>query len=589
MLPIDPDAECLEGPLMGVQFGTYAGGQGTADANFGANVDGNYGFGDGCIVSVGTADRPGRLRSGHRDGTRFDALPGGSDYLVEVEIPNDALGRPRYKVTREEDINIGNGDEFVPAVPPPACAGPLHIVDLREPDVRRGRLSVRGQSAALQREAGPARQRQVDRPVFHLFTDVPLPARFWGLIVDDLTFSADPRSLLYGEKAGIPFAPVGIYDYTDRLITTVESDFNGLFDVLLPSTNRINCPTPSGVCANLYRFVGNDPGVPGRLNLNYKPQFRTIAAEFEAIPGLLVPADLAPTQVGVTVQLPGGQVNSVSCALDAATPQLYAVNRPYRRQTPRSFTITGLGFGASGGRSRSTAPPLPNSRSSAGATRRSQVYHVPDGHRRDRSSSRSPAENGPEHGERAHHPRIARGSAPSATTRLSRGRAREDLRPGRVAPGRGRPRHPARARRAAFVAASNGNANRSARGGLPEHPERNPRQNPRGAYYENLIISSKVKLQGVGPGSPDGSVRGSIIDGGAFAGDSPVATDWYARIGTLTWAGNQTIYDGAVISIFLPSTGGTPSRRRTRPGPPPRSTASTCAAATSRGSPATST
>ena len=90
--------------------------------------------------------------------------------------------------------------------------------------------------------------------------------------------------------------------------------------MLLPSTNRINCPTPSGVCANLYRFVGNDPGVPGRLNLNYNPQFRTIAAEFEAFPGLIVPADLAPTQVGVTVQLPGGQVNPVSCALDADHP-----------------------------------------------------------------------------------------------------------------------------------------------------------------------------------------------------------------------------------------------------------------------------
>ena len=114
---------------------------------------------------------------------------------------------------------------------------------------------------------------------------MPIPGRFWGLIVDDLNFSSNPKSLTYGEKAGMPFAPVGIYDYTDRLITTVESDYNGLFDVLLPSTNRINCPTPSGVCANLYRFVGNDPGVPGRLNLNYNPQFRTIAAEFEALPG----------------------------------------------------------------------------------------------------------------------------------------------------------------------------------------------------------------------------------------------------------------------------------------------------------------
>ena len=112
-------------------------------------------------------------------------------------------------------------------------------------------------------------------------------------------------------------------------MTTVESDFNGLFDVLLPSTNRINCPTPSGVCPNVYRFVGNDPGVPGRLNANYKPEFRTIAAEFEAFPGLIVPADLAPTQVGVTVQLPTGQTNRVMCALDDATPQLMAVSKPY--------------------------------------------------------------------------------------------------------------------------------------------------------------------------------------------------------------------------------------------------------------------
>ena len=150
----------------------------------------------------------------------------------------------------------------------------------------------------------------------------------------------------------MPFAPVGIYDYTDRLITTVESDYNGLSDVLLPSSNRINCPTPSGVCANLYRFVGNDPGVPGRLNLNYNPQFRTIAAEFEAIPGLLVPADLAPTQVGVTVQLPGGQTQPVSCALDAATPQLFALDKPYAdvsNNNSQSFMISGQGFGTTKG------------------------------------------------------------------------------------------------------------------------------------------------------------------------------------------------------------------------------------------------
>ncbi len=78
------------------------------------------------------------------------------------------------------------------------------------------------------------------------------------------------------------------------------------------------------------------------------------------------------------------------------------------------------------------------------------------------------------------------------------------------------------------------------------------RTNPRGAYYENLIVTDGVKLQGVGAGSPDGSVPGSIIDGGAFGGDSPVATDWYAKISdpTFTWDGNANVNDGAVISIY---------------------------------------
>ena len=157
-------------------------------------------------------------------------------------------------------------------------------------------------------------------PLFNVFTDVPIPGRFWGLLVDDLGFSTDPTQINYGEKAGIPFAPVGIYDYTNRLVYTTESDHSGLFDVLMPSTNRINCPTPSGVCANMYRFVGNDPGAPGNLNTNYKPGYRTIAAEFEAMPGNSIPADLAPTQVGVQIQLPGGQLAQVECAVAPTAP-----------------------------------------------------------------------------------------------------------------------------------------------------------------------------------------------------------------------------------------------------------------------------
>ena len=179
---------------MGVQFGPYATDQGTPDANFGAAVDGNYGFGDGCFN--GTLDATDPTNPVCVGGT-FDPLPGGRDYLVEVEVPERRPGPPTYQVTREEDINIANGDQFVPQVPPPACAGPLHTVDvagLRHGRLRpagrrreygaprrdragldaRGQPDVRSTSARrpyegqarplLRREAGAAQQRQVDRP-----------------------------------------------------------------------------------------------------------------------------------------------------------------------------------------------------------------------------------------------------------------------------------------------------------------------------------------------------------------------------------------------------------------------------------------
>jgi len=320
--------DCLEGPLMGVQFQMGY-----------STVDGNYGFGDGCFNGELDASDPANPVC---MGADFEPLAA-ADYLVEVAIPNDATGRPMYQVTREEDINIANGDQFIPQIPPPECAGPLHTVDVAtigtdywpevvgdggntndlpvgvivptSTPVDNATFAADLNGSYYEGQQKPLCNTKLVRvsngrsiaPTFNLFTDVPLPGRFWGLLVDDLNFSANPKSLLFGEKAGVPFAPVGIYDWTNRLITTVESDYNGLWDVLLPSTNRINCPTPSGVCANMYRTVGNDPGVPGRLNSNFKPQFRTISADFEAYPGLIVPADLAPTQVGLTIQLPGGQ------------------------------------------------------------------------------------------------------------------------------------------------------------------------------------------------------------------------------------------------------------------------------------------
>jgi uncharacterized repeat protein (TIGR01451 family) len=599
----DPGAPCLEGPLMGVQFGTYATDQGTPDANFGAAVDGNYGFGDACIDGTLDATDPSAptCTDGLGNDVPFTALDAG-DYLVHIDLGDktDDQGNPIYKVTKEEDINIGNGDSFVPQVPPPSCAGALHTVDVANDGTTDGYpattvadpsgnggadLSVPASTpidnatfldigaSPYEGQARPLCDTKLVNlqngksvvPMFNVFTDVPLPGRFFGYNVDDLTFSTDPKSLLFGEKAGLPFNPVGIYDFTNRLITTVETDYNGVYDVLLPSTNRINCPTPSGVCSNVYRFVGNDPGVPGRLNENYNPRYRTIAADFEAFPGLISPADTAPTQVGVVVQLPGGQpqiaiscpVNDPAAAPATRTPELFAVSRPYATGTgaQTGFTISGRGFGNAGQVTLDGVPLATSGWTDTLIT----VASVPNNNFGPHQL-RVTAANGKSTINGLTFHRLGGAGANAYNPPIYEVGPNDNVNHTAAKVSAGRWFTPANTLPATANHAIQNALNAAPAGALvvvyPNNPTADPRQNPRGAYYENLIISKRVKLQGVGPGSPTGNVKGSIIDGGAFAGDSPVATDWYTRINALTWAGNQTIFDGADISLYLPSNGG---------------------------------
>jgi hypothetical protein len=106
--------------------------------------------------------------------------------------------------------------------------------------------------------------------------------------------------------------------------------------------------------------LGNDPGQPGQLNPNYNPQYRTIGATFEIWPGLIVPSDLAPTQMVVGVLNPATtQSAPADCSLDPATPQLFAVSQPSMdRNQAGSFIIQGQGFGAAPGQVTLGGTPL---------------------------------------------------------------------------------------------------------------------------------------------------------------------------------------------------------------------------------------
>ncbi|PKW26218.1 IPT/TIG domain-containing protein [Phycicoccus duodecadis] len=601
--------ECLSALVNGVQIGTYATDQGTPDANFGAAVDGNYGFGDGCFD--GTLDATDPAAPVCTGGT-FTALPA-ADYIVQVDIPKDAGGKPMYSVTAEEDINIARGDTVVPQVPPPACVGALHTVDVLGIGTD-GYGAVTGDGTSVPTGVTVPASVSVDNPtfqsidgspyegmakpkcdnklvtlnngksivpMFNIFTDVPIPSRLRGLIVDDLNFSTNNQTVLFGDKAGVPYAPVGIYDFTNRLVDTVESDFNGYYDVLMPSTDHISCPTPSGVCTNLYRFVGNDPGAPNRLNANYDPRFRTIATEFEAMPGVTIPTDLAPTQVGVSIGRPGTSPITVKCMVNQAAPQLFRVSKPFvaATDTARTVTITGLGFGATQGTGKvllgttslattswtdtqivATVPAAGDlaDQVKAGAYQLSVTaanglstvngitYHV-------LGTGYSPTvyEVGPGVSVAAYDPTDAASRTGTGGVSHAIQNALDDA--------------DANERAAGQPAGADGNTQL-----VVVYPNAATTTNPRGAYYENLVMSTPVKLQGVGAGGfqgPDTNspyVQGTVLDGIGFSGDSAQASDWITKVAALTWDGNQTVNDGAVVSVFASDSRSTAAGRARR-------------------------
>jgi IPT/TIG domain-containing protein len=536
--------DCLEGFAMGNQV----------DLHEFALVNGNYGFGDGCFGPDGF-DPVAQACADDSDPT---ALPVGY-YLVKVEVPDDGFdwdpiaagvqSRPLYNIRREEDVNVFAGDQFSPIIPPPPCAGAMHTVDVAGilpdgPDATEnptfadtGGSPYEGLEMPLcDVKLVPVNDRQSIAPTFNLFTDVPLPGRFYGLVTDDLNLSTEPAELFYGEKAGIPNIPVGLYDFSGRLIETIQTDPNGVYEVLLPSTSTYNCPLPAGPCPNVYRFVANDPGRPGHLNQLYNPQYRVLATNFQLWPNLTLPSDLAPWTIGVAVEGPGTQgSHPVACNLAADTPQLFAVNKPYVTNSG-SVTITGLGFGATKGTGTVKLDTTTLATTSWSDTQ--IVATVP-----------STISKGP------HQLHVTNSTGRRTVNGLTFHVLGTGYTPTVREVGPGKPY-------ATIQAALNASVGNS-RALVVVYPGTPGAFNPQGAYYENLIINSPVKLQGVGPGGSysDGSVvRGSVIDGIGFntinlPNGTTYADNWRTLLASLTWDGNQQVFEAAVISVFARASG----------------------------------
>ena len=382
-------------------------------------------------------------------------------------------------------------------------------------------------------------------PSFFFFNDVPEPTRLFGAVTEDLALGSSKREFFYGEKAGVPNAPLGIYDHAMRPVYTVSTDPNGYYEVLLPSTSSYNCPLPAGPCPGMYRIVGNDPGQPGHPNANYQPQYNSLESDWQMWPGLTILSDVALVPISPVLEIPGQQTtHPPACDVEPNRAQLFAVSKPYGQRT-NSFQIFGQHFGAGG---TVTIDGAPLTVAPGGWTDGQITVTVP-----------STAAFGP-------HQLIVTptGGLPTinaityhvvlgGTSNTSYNPVVREVGPGRTFNSNTN----THAIQAALDAAA---SNATARGNLVVvYPATPGAFTPLGDYYENIVVHSAVKLQGVGPGgvrTDNSAVTGSILNGLGFVTDR--STDWQTLVEGLLagpgWAGNQVVSDGQVVYVLAQTT-----------------------------------
>ena len=193
-------------------------------------------------------------------------LPAG-DYVVEANAPRNAAGDAVYQHQSEESKNVDFGDTFTlnQLALAPACVGEDHVVpaeltlfpgvparhagESRPLCDRKQVLLVDGKNAGVN---------------FHLFTEVPVGGHIQGFVLNDLANEFDPNSPNLGEKYAPSWIPVSVRDYAGNEVYHTYTDEFGNYNAIVPSTYRINVPSPSGVSPNMLQVCLNSPFMPDR-------------------------------------------------------------------------------------------------------------------------------------------------------------------------------------------------------------------------------------------------------------------------------------------------------------------------------------
>jgi hypothetical protein len=305
-----------------------------------ALFDGGYAF-----VSY----HPGGISSGSDE---TEPIPSGT-YIVESVPP------PLYLTVAEEHKNVDYGDLWTPStlLLPPVCVGDLHTV----PDnltLFPGQ-AIEAPYAGQQRPLCDRKQVTVRGGGFNaaadffVTTEVPLPGRAVGIVMDDLGNEFDATSPNFAEKYAPPYLPVAFYDWRqEEPFSRVYTDEFGAYNALVPATHNVNLPSASGVSPFMATICINDPGPiedpnnPGQMITDpyYNPQYSRFCYTFNFNSGTTTYLD---TPVVPTAAFAGGSGAPLDCQVGDGAPKIQRVDGPGNSgpvaSTGQTLTIQSVG------------------------------------------------------------------------------------------------------------------------------------------------------------------------------------------------------------------------------------------------------
>lgn len=273
-----------------------------------------------------------------------DPLPAGT-YIVEAATP------PGYELVKEEDRNVDFGDVIVPQLLPAPCVGDMHTVPANMsfqtdptdptgmtplPGIDAGDL-IPAPFAGLERELCDRKQVRLAARTnaaadFFLFTQAPVASQGWGFSLNDLANELNPTNPQWSEKQAPPYIPVGVHDWTGRLLSTTYTDGFGRYNMLVPSSYNAAGPFASGYSPNMLQICMNDPlkknpdfGVvpdaPEYIADDFfDPQYSQFCYTLMFMPGATTYLD---TPVLPVAAFAGGK--QPDCECDDGTPEIYSV------------------------------------------------------------------------------------------------------------------------------------------------------------------------------------------------------------------------------------------------------------------------